>query len=205
MDMLIVTCDSVSKSTGIGSGCKLNIAYNKQLPICTSATARSIRNGKAVCRPPDGLCEADPDFTFNLQDSPDNKDFVSVPIADVFPSPDGSSPAQYLLVQDTTYDPPLPVPIKLGDLNQDGFPDILAIVASGSGSRADRTPRLAYSVPCAKGVAGCGSDGSGYRGWLALTKGGEVLQGIKDARNTAFLDVDEDVWFPLRLSARRRY
>lgn len=101
--------------------------------------------------------------------------------------------AQFLLVTDTRQDPPVPIPIKLGDVNQDGFPDILAILASGTGSHSDHTPRLAYSVPCGKGRPGCSSDGSGHRGWSVLQKGGEVLSEIKDARSIAFLDMDEDV------------
>jgi len=92
---------------------------------------------------------------------------------------------------DTSYNPPLPVPIKLGDANQDGFPDILAIVASGSSAHPQRTPHLAYSVPCGKGVAGCDTK-SRRRGWSALHKGGEILGSVQDARGVAFLDMDED-------------
>lgn len=99
----------------------------------------------------------------------------------------------YMLVQDTTNDPPLPVPIKLGDVNQDGFPDLLAIIASGTSSRAERTPALAYSVRCGKGVGGCTATGAGHRGFKQLDKGGEILGGIKDARGVAFIDMDEDV------------
>ncbi len=72
IDMLFVTCDSVSKLTGAGSKCKINIAYNKQLPLCASATAPSVRKGKRVCRSPDDLCTADPDFQFDLHESDDN-------------------------------------------------------------------------------------------------------------------------------------
>ena len=68
--MLFVTCDSVSKSTGIGTGCNINIAYNKQLPLCTSAS--NFQQGKRICRPPGDLCTADPDFQFDLNDSSEN-------------------------------------------------------------------------------------------------------------------------------------
>ena len=44
-----------------------------------------------------------------------------------------------------------------------------------------------------KGIAGCGGDGKGKRGWSVLTKGAEVLNDVKDAWGVAFLDMDEDV------------
>ncbi|KAI0792754.1 hypothetical protein C8Q75DRAFT_751250 [Abortiporus biennis] len=189
MDMLFTTCDSVSSSTGLGSNCKLNIAFNQQLPLCTSSSG-SVKNGKLVCRPPTALCTADPDFKFDLNNSADNPNFLQVPISDIFPS--HSSRPLSLLVLDTTFSPPLPVPIKLGDANQDGFPDILAILATGSGSRRERTPYLAYSVACAKGVPGCDAKGKGKRGWNVLQKGGDILASVKDARGVAFMDMDED-------------
>ena len=34
MDMVFTTCSSVSSSTGVGTGCSINIAYNKQLQLC---------------------------------------------------------------------------------------------------------------------------------------------------------------------------
>jgi integrin alpha FG-GAP repeat containing protein 1 len=93
-------------------------------------------------------------------------------------------------VLDTTFSPPIPLPLKLGDVNLDGFPDMIAITGSGN----DRTPGLVFSVPCAKDVAGCSASGTGRRGWLVAKKGAESLNTIKDARGLSFLDLDEDVW-----------
>lgn len=98
---------------------------------------------------------------------------------------------QSLLVLDTSHTPPLPLPLKLGDANLDGFPDFMAIIGSGK----DRVPSLVYSVPCAKDVVGCSPSGSGRRGWKVATKGVETLNAIKDARAVSFLDLDEDVSF----------
>lgn len=101
-----------------------------------------------------------------------------------------------MLVFDTTYNPPLPVSLKLGDLNLDGFPDLVPILVStpaGGRSKQERTPRILHNVACAKGVIGCGADGNGRRGWNMLKTGTKVLDGVKDARGIAFLDVDEDV------------
>ncbi|KAI0927900.1 hypothetical protein AcV7_009379 [Taiwanofungus camphoratus] len=192
IDLVFATCSSVSKSTGFGSDCAVNIAYNKQLPLCSSTTTSGIQKGKRVCRPPDQLCTADPDFRFDLSERSDNDAFVRIPLVDIFPPPRGSSISPSLLVLDTTYNPALPVPLKVGDANQDGFPDILAIVASGTGSRRPRTPYLALSVPCEKGIAGCSSDGHGRRGWKVVRKGTDPLKNVQDARSVAFLDMDED-------------
>jgi integrin alpha FG-GAP repeat containing protein 1 len=129
------------------------------------------------------LCVADISFRFDLTDSPDNTAFVRFPVSSVIPS------TSSLLVYDTTFTPPIPIPLKLGDADLDGFPDMLAISAQGH----DRTPRLVYSVPCAVGLGGCSKSGAGRRGWKIATKGVEALENIKDARSITFLDTDEDV------------
>ncbi|KAF8655798.1 hypothetical protein AX16_002884 [Volvariella volvacea WC 439] len=184
IDFVFTTCSHVSSSTGIGSDCYINIAYNKQLKLCSSTTDTGFKNGVRVCRPPDDLCTPDSNFSFDLSDRADNDAFVRFPFSTLFSNGQAAS----LLVQDTTYSPPLPIPIKLGDANLDGFPDFLFIAAIGN----DRTPNLAFSVPCAKGVAGCKADGSGRRGWVLARKGAEMLQYVTDARSVSFLDMDED-------------
>ena len=80
IDMMFVTCDTVSSSTGVGTGCKINIAYNRQVPTCSSATQKRTKDGKLACRAPEDLCIADPDFRFNLSegDNPVRHSFRSV-------------------------------------------------------------------------------------------------------------------------------
>ena len=119
--------------------------------------------------------------------------FVRIPLSDIFPPSAKSPTSPSLLVLDTTQNPPIPVPIKLGDVNQDGFPDFLAVVVTGTGSHRPRTPQLVISEPCARGVPGCSQDGSGRRGWHVLKKDVDPLKNIQDARSVAFLDMDEDV------------
>jgi integrin alpha FG-GAP repeat containing protein 1 len=70
MDMVFTTCSSVS-SIGVGTDCSINIAYNKQLQLCTSSVS-GVMNGKRTCRPPDLLCSADPNFSFDFTESSDN-------------------------------------------------------------------------------------------------------------------------------------
>ncbi|TFY53308.1 hypothetical protein EVG20_g10176, partial [Dentipellis fragilis] len=132
---------------------------------------------------PDDLCSVDSNFKFEF----DGPSFVTVALSTLLPT---TSPS--LLVLDTSFSPPLPVPPRLGDVNLDGYPDLLLI----AGSRKDRTrtPHLLLSQPCSgnvKGTVGCDSPGA-RRGWSEVTKGADVLQGMGDARGVAFLDMDED-------------
>ncbi|TFK46364.1 hypothetical protein OE88DRAFT_1667684 [Heliocybe sulcata] len=183
IDMLFPTCSSVSPVTGLGTNCYINIAYNKQLPLCTSTTDSGVKDGKGVCRPPEELCTPDQDFMYDFGDRTDNDAFVRFPLTDIFPS-------SSLLVLDTTSSPALPVPLRLADTDQDGYPDLLAIVAGPQ--PPDRTPHLVLSVPCTMGVAGCGTKGKGRRGWKLVRKGAETLESVRDARGVAVLDLDED-------------
>jgi hypothetical protein len=103
-------------------------------------------------------------------------------------------------MNDVTHDPPLPLPIRSGDLSLDGFPDLIPIIASapkggvlGIGASIDQTPYLLTSVPCARGVAGCNGSGQGRRGFRIASEGSEALQQIVDARGVTVLDLDEDV------------
>lgn len=100
--------------------------------------------------------------------------------------------APALVVQDTSFSPSLPLALKFGDANLDGFPDFAMIGASDS----HRVPYLVFSVPCGKGVSGCDADGSGRRGWKVAQKGADALKLVNDARSISFLDMDEDVGQP---------
>ncbi|KAF9533608.1 hypothetical protein CPB83DRAFT_783291 [Crepidotus variabilis] len=182
IDMVFPSCSRVDSSTGVGSDCYINIAYNEQVGLCSLTTDSGMRKGVRVCRTPGDLCIADTGFKFNLTDSPDNPLFVRFPVSSVFTS------SSELLIRDTSFTPPIPVSLKLGDADLDGFPDILAIHIQGR----DRTPQLVYSVPCGSGIAGCTKKGSGRRGWKVASKGVEALEKIKDARSLTFLDMDED-------------
>ena len=72
IDLVFPTCSRVSRSTGLGSDCYINIALNQQLDLCASTTVSGMKNNVRVCRPPTNLCVADPNFKFNLTDSPSN-------------------------------------------------------------------------------------------------------------------------------------
>ncbi|KAH7890039.1 hypothetical protein F5I97DRAFT_1999340 [Phlebopus sp. FC_14] len=184
IDMVLSTCSSVSSTTGAGSDCFINIAYNKQLQLCPSATSPSVnKQGERICRPPEDLCTADPNFKYDLSPNGDNDAFVQIPLSSLLESSSSS-----LLVLDTTFSPPIPLPVRLGDANLDGFPDLLLIAATANA----HTPKLLFSEPCTRGLAGCDENGHGRRGFRLVTKGAESMEAIKDARSGSFLDMDED-------------
>jgi integrin alpha FG-GAP repeat containing protein 1 len=69
--MVFTTCSSVQTSTGVGTGCAINVAYNQQLSLCRSGDS-GLKKGVRTCRPPEDLCTADPAFKFDLTSSVNN-------------------------------------------------------------------------------------------------------------------------------------
>lgn len=97
--------------------------------------------------------------------------------------PDIRSPSLGML--DTTQTPALPLPLRIGDYNMDGYPDLLAVVTHNSGTQA----KLLESVPCGPHHKEC-SVGRTFR---APTKGTVALDAVLDVRVASFIDVDDDV------------
>jgi hypothetical protein len=108
--------------------------------------------------------------------------------------PDMTRPG--LVLYDITYSPSAPQGIKLGDMNQDGYPDLLFMVSDVSGSpfgSADSTPHVLLSSQCKSGAKGC-FEGCGT-GYQILSANADALSQIKDAKVVSFYDLDEDVLF----------
>lgn len=78
--------------------------------------------------------------------------------------------------------------MRIGDIDLDGFPDLVPIVVHQDGSV---TPHVLMSHPCSSGANGCTS--SSGRTFSVLSKDTDALSKITDARGVAFLDIDEDV------------
>ena len=193
IDLLITTCASVSRSTGLGSSCALNIAYNTQLPLCAPSSF-PLPNDPATATPyrsPATLCVADPNFSFSFSgpvrsvlplktlltyDWLEYENYVSVPVPDLL---QGDA---RLHVLDTSFSPPQPILPRTGDTTLGGFPDLLI---------TEGRVRFLISTPCARGVVGCAAPGA-RRGWHELPKGADALTGIRDARVAVFVDLDED-------------
>jgi integrin alpha FG-GAP repeat containing protein 1 len=61
LDMVFPTCFSISKASGLGIDCSINIVYNQQKPLCPDSVSVLATEG---CRPLDALCTTDKDFKF---------------------------------------------------------------------------------------------------------------------------------------------
>jgi integrin alpha FG-GAP repeat containing protein 1 len=69
LDMVYPTCSTISKDTGIGTGCKINIIYNQQIPLCVVTSSSP---SDKSCRKPDELCSVDNRFIFDFVDDDPN-------------------------------------------------------------------------------------------------------------------------------------
>ncbi|KAI0283875.1 hypothetical protein BC826DRAFT_1093769 [Russula brevipes] len=121
IDLLITTCTSVSRSTGLGTNCVLNIAYNTQFPLCSSSSSFPLAGDPRTappCRSPPSLCVADSNFSFFFRPT---WNYASVPISHFL---QGDAKTH---VFDTSFSPAQPIVPLTGDANLYGFPDLLLI------------------------------------------------------------------------------
>jgi integrin alpha FG-GAP repeat containing protein 1 len=63
LDMIFPTCFSISKASGVGTDCSINIVYNQQKPLCVDGVSFL---SSSDCRPLDALCTGDKDFKFEF-------------------------------------------------------------------------------------------------------------------------------------------
>ncbi|QRW26836.1 Cdc73 family RNA polymerase II accessory factor [Rhizoctonia solani] len=211
LDIVFPVCKSFSSKTGVGLDCSVHIAYNKQIPLCPSAGGIPSGGSKSKCRSPGDLCVADEAFGFKFDQSAGDA-YSVIPLNSILPNHDS------LLLTDTSHNPPLPIPLRIGDANLDGYPDILAVAVDEAG--VNRVPVLLFSVPGKDGplisanaldsrglefsphvqqLFGVGrnvsttSSGTHHRRFFKSAKrGAEALAEITDARGVAFVDLDED-------------
>ncbi|TYJ56963.1 hypothetical protein B9479_002242 [Cryptococcus floricola] len=180
IDIVFATCSQTSSSTGLGSDCQINIAYNKQVPLCSTEASQWIQEGVLKCRGWGDMCISDEKFEFAFDDHEPN--FISVPIASL-----SQSTSKLGLLLHAPGKPSLPSPLRPGDYNVDGFPDLLFVMSTDKGTQV----QILESIACGKNVAGCGKGIA--RGWrLGSGKDWEDLEEIEDAIGASWLDLDED-------------
>jgi integrin alpha FG-GAP repeat containing protein 1 len=207
MDIIFPTCSRHSSSTGLGHDCSINIAYNQQIPTCSSEASKFGSDGKVTCRGHGDMCRSDPDYAFDfantevsscnciyLEGSTDIQSLLSVPLSSILPS---LGDPQLLL--HVPGDPNIPIPLRPGDFNVDGFPDLLLTIHNSTAAlgvitrKAGHQVRVLENVPCGNGIAGCQGqkDGRGFK--AGGGSGWEVLDDIWDVSGASWLDVDDDV------------
>ena len=172
--------------------CYIHIAYNEQMPLC-APERRGVwgaRNASAErCRDAAQLCA--PDDAFVLRDGPD---LVRIPIDAL------TSDRRLLLVDDVGASQP--VPVRVGDYNLDGYPDLAVLTVPRGAAPGETRLHLLESRPCggASGAAaGCAPSGPEHRTFARVRR--SVLDREAYVRSVAFIDLDEDGTLDLMLQS----
>lgn len=187
IDVVFPTCER--------GRCYINIAYNAQVPLCVAEASgtwsRWLGNASAPeaaapmrCRDALALCEADPDFRLDF--APGSPLLARVPLDEVVAG------ETQLLLADDIGTRVLPVPLRVGDYNMDGYPDVAVITVPRGARPGDARLHLLASAPCRRGGApGCDARvGVPRRTFRAVR--GTVLDRLEYVRSASFVDVDED-------------
>lgn len=127
-----------------------------------------------------------------------SQSFTSFPLSTLFPGSqnhnDNNLASSSLLLFDVSHDPSIPIPLRVGDYNLDGYPDLMIILATARGTT---TVRLLQSETCSSSNSKeCGSGKAaekGRRRFREVVKGAEALTTMEDVRGASFMDIDEDV------------
>eukprot|EP00842_Homolaphlyctis_polyrhiza_P005034 jgi/Hompol1/5531/HPOL_004510-RA len=179
IDMVFAACPSESD-------CTINIAYNIQMGVCSGSESGS-------CRDPRNLCVEDEDFYFTF--SPKSPSFSSMPISSMWPN-------EMVLSKDMTFKGTLPIPLRIGDYNNDGYPDLL-IVTQTRGDPRKTSLRLLKSVACDKSCKAGAADLG--RRTLSSVTGATTALAVAQPKiviSAFFMDLDEDGTLDFMLSVR---
>ncbi|OAJ38717.1 hypothetical protein BDEG_22624 [Batrachochytrium dendrobatidis JEL423] len=178
IDMVFPVCNSGS--------CTINIAYNQQIGLCVGDILDN-------CRDPHNLCVADPDFKFSFAST--SPRYVSMPIAELFPLED-------IYLNDLSFKGTMPIPLRIGDYNNDGYPDILFLSVSKT-SASKISSRLVRSVPCDNRCTPEAS-AAGARSFVSVYEGVGVFKSYPDMilSGLTFMDIDEDGTLDIFMTVR---
>ncbi|TXT07106.1 hypothetical protein VHUM_03276 [Vanrija humicola] len=178
IDMVFPACSKTLPSRGTGTDCEIHIAYNIQAGLCSTEASQFDGKGDLKCRGWGDLCTRDPQAVLSLR-----KGDVSFAVADLFPDDKG---VELMIAAPGNRN--IQVPIRAGDFDVDGFPDLLITVRNATNHRKVKVLR---NVPCGKGVFGCPTE-SGRGFVVAGGKGWEALDAITDSTGASWIDLDDD-------------
>ncbi|KAJ1797324.1 hypothetical protein LPJ59_003215 [Coemansia sp. RSA 2399] len=160
---------------------QIYVVYNEQRPLCVGT-----RKNNSSCRDYKRICEADPGFTFVLNNAQ---------VIDVSKYWAGES---LLDAVDGLVGFQGPPAVRLGDTDLDGHPDMVFVTKKSSNSRDNRV-RILRSIDCNEGstdgkASGCkatsGSNNIEQRGFSAIKDGVAVLEKLGGAQDVALVDLD---------------
>ncbi|RKO90225.1 hypothetical protein BDK51DRAFT_21778 [Blyttiomyces helicus] len=158
-----------------GSTCSIHVAYNKQIPLCASAS-------QTGCRDPHDLCVADPAFDFQF--AADAETHVAITVASILGT------GEHLATDAGLFKGPLPIPLRIGDYNNDGYPDLLVVTTLSDGSSK---VRILESYPCASSVCSAQAVSGKRRAFQAQRSGVTALDAVDGQKlGAAFMDLNED-------------
>lgn len=197
IDVVFASCES--------SGCYVNVVYNRQMDLCSkhaTATGGSAleetswnwkdwwnnrpRNGTEElgrCRKTEGLCLADDDFQFDFEAGNGNETALKVPLESLLP---GHRPLFEDLLTSMAPVSRQPISLSVGDFDKDGYPDLLLLSIPSNEPKNGRGKTNVHILRNIESI----SDSN--RWFQVVREGGEVLQGIQDARSASWVDMDED-------------
>lgn len=69
IDIIFPTCTRKSASTGLGRDCSINIAHNKQVPLCSTEVSQWNTDGLLRCRGWGDMCLSHEKFEFSFDES----------------------------------------------------------------------------------------------------------------------------------------
>ncbi|CAG8489897.1 1394_t:CDS:10 [Acaulospora colombiana] len=152
----------------------VNIAYNLQMQLCSGGS-------ETGCRSSQELCVADNNFKFDLN-STTGDSYLELDLSDELPED------EEITLLDTSFRGTLPIPIRIGDYNLDGYPDLLISTSSQSSSHVS----LLKSVLCTSITCNKAAGDARRRTFTRVIDGASPLNDISNAVSSAFYDLDED-------------
>ena len=100
--------------------------------------------------------------------------------------------APHIILSDPSFRGALPNPLRIGDFNKDGHPDLLVVSASHSSAQSGSVSLL-QSIPCDKKTCSRAETEASRRTFSRMDgESASALDRISDARSALWLDIDED-------------
>ncbi|KAJ3235254.1 hypothetical protein HDU81_000692 [Chytriomyces hyalinus] len=160
MDIVFSSCDPANPRN-----CFIHVLFNTQIPLCTNSLPL-LKGSNQNCRVSSDLCTADPSFEFK-------SNTLKLPLSEILPAD-----AETLDVN--------AMPLRLGDFDNDGYPDILML----TNDRSKRYIRLLQSVPCTRFLC---AKSDQKRAFKVVTTGMDELNNIPGTKTGAiFFDLFDD-------------